>query len=115
MCGEPYRPSQQEMDALGLTDEDISGLPIRKGFGCPTCRGTGYLGRTAIFEIMPISDGIKLLIHDNMAAHLIKRAAKKEGMHTLRDSAIAKFKTGLTTSEEVLRIIGGIDLETLGE
>ncbi len=115
MCGEPYSPSQQEMDVLQLSEDDLRGLPIRKGFGCQACRGTGYLGRTAIFEIMPITDGIKLLVHDNMAAHLIKRAAEREGMHTLQDSAMAKFKAGLTTSEEVLRIIGGIDLETMGE
>ena len=115
MCGEPYRPAQAELQALGLTEEDLVGLPIRKGFGCSHCRGTGYAGRTAIFEMMPITDGVKLLAHDHMAAHLIRKAAAKEGMRTLLDSAMEKFKAGITTSEEVLRILGGVDVESVGE
>ena len=115
MCGEPYRPAQAELQALGLTEEELVGLPIRKGFGCSHCRGTGYAGRTAIFEMMPITDGVKLLAHDHMAAHLIRKAAAKEGMRTLLDSAMEKFKAGVTTSEEVLRILGGVDVDAVGE
>ncbi len=115
MCGEPYRPSQAELQTMGITEEELVGMPIRKGCGCQHCRGTGYSGRTAIFEIMPITDGVKLLVHDKMAAHLIRRAAVREGMRTLQDSAMEKFKAGLTTSEEVLRIIGGVDLDAVGE
>jgi type II secretory ATPase GspE/PulE/Tfp pilus assembly ATPase PilB-like protein len=107
-CGEPYTPSQQEIRALLLSEEELENFSIRKGFGCTQCRGTGYVGRTAIFEMMPITDGIRTLIHNNAAAHLIRNTAIKEGMFTLRASAIAKFKAGITTSEEVLRVIGGV-------
>ena len=115
MCGEPYRPSQMEFQAMNIAEEELVGLPIRKGCGCQHCRGTGYLGRTAVFEIMPITDGVKLLVHDNMAAHLIRKAAIKEGMRTLQQSVMEKFKAGITTSEEVIRIIGGVDLEAVSE
>lgn len=106
MCGEPYRPSERELDMLQLTEEQLAGLPIRKGFGCPKCHGTGYFGQTAVFEIMPITDEIRTLIHKNAAAHIIRNAAIQEGMKTLKDSAMAKFKAGIITAEEVLRAMG---------
>ena len=115
MCGEPYRPAPEELQAMGLTEEDIAGFPIRKGFGCDQCRETGYLGRTAIFELMPITEGVKNQIHNNAAAHIIKKVAIQEGMRTLRDSAIAKLKAGITSPEEVLRVIGGFDLALVGD
>jgi type IV pilus assembly protein PilB len=108
LCGEPYHLSQKELEALHLSEEELAGLPIRKGFGCSQCRGTGYLGRTAVFEIMPITDELRTLIHNNAAAHIIRSVAIKEGMQTLLASAIAKLKDGVTTSKEVLRIIGGV-------
>ncbi|MCP4401762.1 MAG: type II/IV secretion system protein [bacterium] len=113
LCGEPYRPSPGELQAMGLSEEDIAGFPIRKGFGCEQCRETGYSGRIAIFELMPITEGVKNQIHNSEAAHVIKKVAIQEGMQTLQDSAIAKFKAGITSSEEVLRVIGGFDLDLL--
>ncbi len=106
-CGEPYNLSQEERKGLLLSEEDIQGLSIRKGFGCEHCRGTGYLGRTAIFEIMRITDDIRGLIHKHTPAHLIRSAAIKDGMQTLRGSAMAKFKAGIIPADEVLRITGG--------
>ena len=115
MCGEPYKPSAEELQAMGLTEEDIAGFPIRRGFGCEKCRETGYYRRTAIFELMPITEGVKNQIHSQSAAHIIKKVAIQEGMQTLRDSAIAKLKSGLTSTEEVLRVIGGFDLTLIGD
>ena len=106
MCGEPCTPSTRKLDLLQLTEEQIAGFPIRKGFGCPKCRETGYFGQTAVFEIMPITDEIRTLIHKNAAAHIIRNAAIEGGMKTLKDSAMAKFKAGVITAEEVLRVMG---------
>jgi general secretion pathway protein E len=106
LCGEPYMPSKRKLDLLGLTEEQLAGLPIRKGFGCPKCRGTGYFGQTAVFEMMPITDEIRSLIHKNAAAHILRKAAIEGGMNTLKDSAMAKFKAGIITIEEVLRAMG---------
>ncbi len=106
MCGEPCTPSKHKLDLLQLTDEDLVGLPIRRGFGCSKCRETGYFGQTAVFEIMPITDEIRALIHSHAAAHVIRQAAVKEGMKTLKDSAMAKFKAGIISVDEVLRAMG---------
>ncbi|GAK57879.1 predicted ATPase [Candidatus Vecturithrix granuli] len=106
LCGEPCIPSKREMDILQLSEEDLTGLPIRKGFGCPKCRETGYFGQTAVFEIMPISDEIRSLIHNHAPAHLIRQTAIKEGMKTLKDNAMDKFKAGIIPADEVLRVMG---------
>lgn len=106
LCGEPCMPSKRKMDILQLSEEDLAGFPIRRGFGCPKCRETGYFGQTAVFEIMPITDEIRSLIHNNAAAHLIRQAAIKDGMKTLKDSAMDKFKAGLIPVDEVLHVMG---------
>jgi type II secretory ATPase GspE/PulE/Tfp pilus assembly ATPase PilB-like protein len=105
-CRKPYTPSLQEVAALNLPDIEIDDLNLFKGIGCTKCRGTGYFGRIAVFEVMPISEEIRSLIHKNAGAQDIKKQALKEGMHTLRESAIAKMKAGITTVEEVLRVTG---------
>jgi general secretion pathway protein E len=105
-CRQPYHPSEQEMLALNLPPEQLRAIPLFHGAGCGRCRGTGYHGRIAIFEVMPISDAIRALIHQNASAQDIKKAARKEGMRTLRESAIAKLQSGVTTVEEVLRVTG---------
>ncbi len=105
-CRRPYTPSPQELVALNLSDEEFRELNLFKGVGCTKCRGTGYYGRIAIFEVMPISEAIRNLIHNNAGAQDIKKQALKEGMQTLRESAIAKMKAGITTLEEVIRVTG---------
>lgn len=105
-CRKPYTLSPQEVTALNLPDLESGDLNLFNGIGCTKCRGTGYFGRIGIFEVMPISEAIRDLIHKSAGAQDIKRQALKEGMHTLRESAIAKMKAGITTAEEVLRVTG---------
>ena len=81
-------------------------VKVKEGEGCFECRGTGYLGRTGIFEILPIDDAIKNLIITGADAPEIKREAMKNGMRTLRQSALRKLAEGLTTFEEVVRVTG---------
>jgi general secretion pathway protein E len=107
-CARPARLSAQEIDDLHISKEESEKLSLRKGTGCITCRGTGYFGQTAIFEVMEITDEIRALIHSNAGAHAIKNAAIKQGMHTLRARAIEKMKAGITTCEEVFRVTGGL-------
>jgi general secretion pathway protein E len=104
-CGVPYTPTIKELAALNLTEKDVKKL--YRGKGCSKCRGTGYYGRSAIFEVMAVSDAIRQKIHTNAGAQDIKKQALKEGMHTLRESAIKKMITGITTLEEVIRVTGG--------
>ena len=71
--------------------------------GCDTCRGTGFKGRSGIFEILPVSEKIQSLVTGRHSAGEIKQQALREGMHTLRDDGWAKVAAGTTTIEEVLR------------
>jgi general secretion pathway protein E len=99
-----------------LTDEEVTTLrlavppgkrvKVKEGEGCFECRGTGYLGRTGIFEILPIDDAVKNLIVSGADAPEIKREAVKNGMRTLRQSALRKLAEGQTTFEEVVRVTG---------
>ncbi|MCO4769413.1 MAG: type II/IV secretion system protein [Deltaproteobacteria bacterium] len=102
-----------KVDTLLTRDQilnlDIKGAEGRKlkisyGEGCARCRGTGYDGRTGVFEVMPINDKIRQLIVAQRSAEEIKRESLSEGMVTLRDYAIKKMAMGLTTYEEVLRV-----------
>ncbi|HYX26446.1 MAG TPA: ATPase, T2SS/T4P/T4SS family [Thermoanaerobaculia bacterium] len=81
-------------------------VKVKEGEGCFECRNTGYLGRTGIFEMMPLDDGIKNLIVSGADAPEIKREAAKNGMRTLRQSALRKLAEGITTFEEVVRVTG---------
>ncbi len=108
-CAETYTPSPTELAALRLADDpSMQGILLKKGEGCGKCRGTGYYGRIAIFEVMPVSPKIRKLIHHSSGAHDIKERALKEGMQVLRESAIQKMKDGITTVEEVIRVTGAM-------
>lgn len=82
------------------------GHNLYHGRGCDQCNGTGYSGRTAIFEIMPIDEELKSLITRKASSGQIKRAARKKGMRTLREDALGKVLKGATTIEEALRVVG---------
>lgn len=74
-----------------------------EGTGCAQCSHTGYRGRTALFEAMPMSARIAELVHRRATAHEISAAACAEGMLTLEQSALAKIKAGVTTHAEAAR------------
>lgn len=106
-CGEDRYLTSSEARALSLSLPDGKRIRVQTGKGCFECRGTGYLGRTAIFEVLPVDDSIKHLIETGADALRIKREAVKNGMQTLRQAALRRLAEGLTTFEEVLRITGG--------
>jgi len=81
---------------------------LYKGKGCLECRGTGYFGRTAVFEIMKINDDIRELTKNKASSNEISKAAIKAGMVTLRENALKKLFNGTTTIEEAVKIIKGI-------
>jgi general secretion pathway protein E len=83
-------------------------IVLQKGKGCLECRGTGYFGRTAVFEIMKMNDEICELTKKKAASNEIQKAAIKNGMVTLRENALRKLFDGTTTIEETARIIRGI-------
>ncbi|MCY0965298.1 GspE/PulE family protein [Parathalassolituus penaei] len=72
--------------------------------GCLECRGTGYMGRMGIYEVMPMSESLEPLIHEQTDHTRLRQAAMKEGMHSLRLSGAHKVAAGMTTLEEVMRV-----------
>jgi general secretion pathway protein E len=97
---------RDEVSSLRLSIPEGKRVKVREGKGCHQCRGTGYLGRTGVFEILSIDDAVKELIVKGSDAPLIKREAVRRGMRTLRQSALRKLSEGVTTVEEVLRVTG---------
>jgi len=95
-----------EIATLRLAVPQGKRVKVKEGEGCFECRNTGYLGRTGIFEMMPLDDSLKNLIVSGADAPEIKRDAVKNGMRTLRQSALRKLAEGVTTFEEVVRVTG---------
>ena len=85
--------------------------PIYEAVGCDECRGTGYRGRSGIFEILPITDEIRPLIVANATASSIKQAALANGMKTLRQDGWEKVLSGVTTVDEILRVTEEVEIE----
>ena len=98
--------SREEVQTLRLSVPVGKKVQVMEGKGCHECRGTGYRGRVGIFEIMPVDDAVKHLVQTKADAPLIKREAVKNGMRTLRQSALQRLAEGSTTFEEVVRVTG---------
>ena len=99
-CRVEDNPSQDALEMLGLD----SGTFYRGG-GCDHCRGTGYYGRTSVFEIMMVNDVISAAITRRETAGEIRHLARSLGMRGLREDAIQKAQEGMTTLEEILRAV----------
>jgi type IV pilus assembly protein PilB len=93
------------MAALELDPAEHEGLVLHRGLGCPACFQTGYLGRTGIFEIMEVGDELRDLIFQQIPKDVLRRIAIDLGMQTLKQSAVDKILEGMTTAEEVYRVV----------
>jgi type IV pilus assembly protein PilB len=102
-CAAEYLPSPRTLALLGLTDEDLVGATPTRGKGCSECGGTGYRGRTGIFEVLPVTAALRKVLLTTPTEAAIGAAAREHGMTTLRASALAAAHRGETTYEEVLR------------
>jgi type IV pilus assembly protein PilB len=88
----------------GLDPNEWCDLELMEGGGCFECGGTGYRGRTAIHELLDLSDRIRELILDRRPTSEIKRLAREEGMTFLRESAVDKARRGITTLKEINKV-----------
>lgn len=104
-CRTPYQPSDVQVREFNL-DRYAGGesLQLYHPEGCETCGGTGYRGRIAIVEMLPMTDTIRELVLEHAGAGKIERAAIAEGMHTMFEDGCMKAVQGLTTIEEVVRV-----------
>lgn len=103
-CKQVYKPSAELLRMIGLTEKDATLITFYKAVGCQECSSTGYKGRLAIFEMMPMSNTLARLTMEKADATVIKQAAMKEGMTLLVQDGVAKIRQGLTTVDEVLSV-----------
>jgi type II secretion system protein E (GspE) len=107
-CKESQTPSKEVLEHLGFrVDESVT---FYKGAGCDNCNHTGYKGRVAISEILPITPEIQRLILKQASSKEILTEAKRLGMKTLLDDALMKAAEGVTTLEEVIRVVSTLEV-----
>jgi general secretion pathway protein E len=103
-CKEPFEMDSGELSSLGLDLGKSGALTLHRGKGCLKCRGTGYLGRSGIYEVLPVTESIRRHVTAECNAEAIRDMARREGMITLRENAVKKLLEGKTTYQEVLRV-----------
>jgi type IV pilus assembly protein PilB len=101
-CKEPYEPSSAVMKKWGL--ENRPGLKLYRGKGCEACKGTGFKGRTGLYELLICDDELRETILANASIIAIRAKAKEKGMRTLSEDGLEKALAGMTTLEEVARV-----------
>lgn len=103
-CRERYHPDPQAV-AL-LVRQPVGEVTLERGTGCNHCRGTGYRGRTGIYELLPMTDDLRRMLVERPDAPRLRALAQAAGMTTLREDGWIKVQAGITTVEEVLRVAG---------
>jgi type IV pilus assembly protein PilB len=103
-CKKEVHYSDAELEASGMDPEEWRNVPFYEGEGCIECSGTGFRGRTAIHELLELTDSVREMILAKRPSSEIRRAAREEGMHFLRESAIDRVKRGLTTLKEINKV-----------
>jgi type IV pilus assembly protein PilB len=88
---------------LGVPPEQVESFEVMEGSGCRTCNNTGYKGRVAVYEIMFFTDELAEFVLNGASTLELKREAVRQGMKTLRMSALTKLNLGMTSIEEVVR------------
>jgi type IV pilus assembly protein PilB len=103
-CKRAYRPSNEELLESGLRPEEHSASVFYMNVGCDACNYTGYRGRTAIHELLDLTDNIREMIVERRPGSEVRRAAESEGLRSLRESALKKVAAGLSTLHEINRV-----------
>jgi type IV pilus assembly protein PilB len=106
-CREEYVPPPDVLREIGASDGQVLYRPV----GCNQCSGTGYRGRLALFELMMVTEEIELMAVERRSSDDIRRLALSQGMRTLREDGYEKVRSGVTSLEEVLRIVEGTGAE----
>ncbi len=104
ICKRPYQPTEAELLESGMRPEDVGDRAFYRNVGCDACNHTGYRGRSAIHELLDMSDNIREMIIERRPGSEIRRQAEKEGLSSLRESAVKKVFAGQTTLYEINRV-----------
>jgi type II secretory ATPase GspE/PulE/Tfp pilus assembly ATPase PilB-like protein len=104
VCKRAYKPTDEEILESGLRPDDQRGRLFYQNVGCDSCNHTGYRGRTAIHELLDLSDNIREMIIERRPGSEVRRAAELEGLKSLRESALQKVFAGVSTLHEINRV-----------
>ncbi len=104
-CRRQYTPPAETLRAMNLSEADAASIPFYKAVGCDQCNHTGYRGRIGIYEVMRVTDKLRRLIAAQAPEDQIREAALSGGMISLGEDGLAKVKSGITTPEELLRVV----------
>ena len=103
-CRQSAGTNPQALIDIGMSPEDAQTVQLFKGAGCKTCNSTGYKGRVALYEVMPLFDEIKEMILQGASTSEIKSEAIRVGMRSLRAAGLGKIKEGMTSIEEIVHV-----------
>lgn len=112
-CREPYQPSRADLDTIdglikrtGIKISSASLTELYRGKGCPACRGSGYSGRFLLFELAALTPSLRTLILQKSPLSELQKQANAEGMETLLVDGLEKAGKGITSLDEILRVVG---------
>lgn len=108
-CKTAFDPTEEMLMELGLTPDDVGDKQLYFGRGCDMCNNTGYRGRVGVYEIMQLNEEMRDLIMNNASTNVLREAARKNGMRTLRENGLEVLYDGLTTIEEIARETHGAE------
>jgi len=113
-CRRQYAPPPEVLRSLNIPEAEPAAIPFYEAVGCDQCNHTGYRGRIGIYEVMRVTDRLRRLISTNAQEDQIREAAVAGGMVTLGEDGLAKVKGGITTADELLRVVTDVrELRTL--
>jgi type II secretory ATPase GspE/PulE/Tfp pilus assembly ATPase PilB-like protein len=106
-CKQEYKPTKDDLAKLGLPPDDLRTL-YREGKDpkCPQCRGRGYVGQVGVFEMLLVTDELRKVILDNPTPTSLRLAARNQGLLTLREEGLRLVARGITSIEELTRVVG---------
>ena len=104
-CRRQYTPTADVLRSLNIAEADAAAIPFYKSVGCDQCNHTGYRGRIGIYEVMKVTDKLRRLITVKSTEDQLREAAVGGGMITLGEDGLSKVKSGITTPEELLRVV----------
>jgi len=104
-CRRQYTPPSETLRALNIPDAEAAAIPFYKSIGCDQCNHTGYRGRIGIYEVMRVNEKLRRAIAERASEAQLRDIAVSSGMITLGEDGLAKVKSGVTTPEELLRVV----------
>ena len=107
-CRRQYTPDADTLRGLGIAEASAAAMVFYHAVGCDECHRTGYKGRIAVYEVMRITDRVRRLIADSAGDDLLRQAAIDAGMVPLGEDGLAKVKAGITTADELLRVVADV-------